>query len=290
MSGESRVDLLNWVNALLDLNYTKVEQLGTGAAYCQILDSIYLDVPMGKVKFDATKEYEYLNNYKVLQSACQRHKISKAIPVDRLIKCKFQDNLEFFQWIRKFWKENKDETEYDPNSRRKYVPPPASTPSSARSSRVSSVTAQSSRRTTPIFSTTTTTSNTLPRSRVSSQNSKPLSNPASRVSSLSNPVNKQLENDLNQTKAQLEEANAELDEYKVALDTLETERNFYFNKLREIEILTETTNDLLKDETQEHPSLKDILIKIQEILYNTEEGFQVPEDIEADINIEEETF
>jgi RP/EB family microtubule-associated protein len=37
----SRSDLLAWLNELLQLNYTKVEQCGTGGAYCQILDSIY---------------------------------------------------------------------------------------------------------------------------------------------------------------------------------------------------------------------------------------------------------
>ena len=25
------------------------------------------------------------------------------IPVERLIKCKFQDNLEFLQWVKKYW-------------------------------------------------------------------------------------------------------------------------------------------------------------------------------------------
>lgn len=40
MSG-SRTELLAWLNELLALNYTKVEQCGTGGAYCQILDSIY---------------------------------------------------------------------------------------------------------------------------------------------------------------------------------------------------------------------------------------------------------
>ena len=39
--GESRSDLLAWVNELLQINYTKIEQCGTGAAYCQILDYIY---------------------------------------------------------------------------------------------------------------------------------------------------------------------------------------------------------------------------------------------------------
>ena len=37
----SRTDLLAWLNELLQINYTKIEQCGTGGAYCQVLDSIY---------------------------------------------------------------------------------------------------------------------------------------------------------------------------------------------------------------------------------------------------------
>ena len=36
-----RTDLLAWLNELLQINYTKIEQCGSGAAYCQVLDSIY---------------------------------------------------------------------------------------------------------------------------------------------------------------------------------------------------------------------------------------------------------
>lgn len=39
--GESRTELIVWLNDLLGLGYTKVEQCGTGAAYAQIIDSIY---------------------------------------------------------------------------------------------------------------------------------------------------------------------------------------------------------------------------------------------------------
>ncbi len=42
--GESRTDLLQWINSLLHLSYTRVEQCGSGAVYCQIIDSIYRDV------------------------------------------------------------------------------------------------------------------------------------------------------------------------------------------------------------------------------------------------------
>ncbi|CAO0797840.1 unnamed protein product [Mucor circinelloides] len=72
--GESRTELLAWLNDLLQTRYTKVEQAGTGAAYCQIFDSIYGDVPVSKVKFEAKLEYEYVGNYKILQNVFKKHK------------------------------------------------------------------------------------------------------------------------------------------------------------------------------------------------------------------------
>jgi len=102
--GESRTELLTWLNDLLQLNYTKIEQCGTGAAYCQIMDSIYPgDVPLRRVNFTTKLEYEYVQNYKILQQTFDKHGVDKAIPVQRLMKCRFQDNLEFLQWMKKFW-------------------------------------------------------------------------------------------------------------------------------------------------------------------------------------------
>ncbi|KAG0209292.1 hypothetical protein BGX28_010395 [Mortierella sp. GBA30] len=132
---ESRGELIAWVNELLQLNYTKVEQLGTGAAYAQIMDSIYgmstrsrreepqalrprSDLPMSRIKFATKHEYEYLGNYKVLQTCFTQRKIDKAIPTDRLMKCKMQDNLEFLQWIKKFWDRNFPGDHYDAQARR----------------------------------------------------------------------------------------------------------------------------------------------------------------------------
>lgn len=62
-----RGELLAWVNEFLSLNVTKVEQCATGAVYCQILDAIYPGtVAMGKVKWNAKHDYEYVENFKVL--------------------------------------------------------------------------------------------------------------------------------------------------------------------------------------------------------------------------------
>lgn len=121
MSG-SRTDLLAWLNELLQINYTKIEQCGSGGAYCQVLDSIYGDIPMTRVKMNAKHEYEYLANYKVMQNVFKAKKIDKPIPVDKLVKCKMQDNLEFLQWMKKFWDSNYGGQGYDAVGRRKGAP------------------------------------------------------------------------------------------------------------------------------------------------------------------------
>ncbi len=38
------------------------------AALCQVYDSIFMDVPMSRVKFNVNTEYAYIQNFKILQS------------------------------------------------------------------------------------------------------------------------------------------------------------------------------------------------------------------------------
>ncbi|XP_046563974.1 microtubule-associated protein RP/EB family member 3-like [Haliotis rubra] len=66
----SRNDILDWVNNSLKVNYTKVEQLGTGAAYCQLMHMMWSHcIPLRKVKFNSKLEHEYINNFKQLQNS-----------------------------------------------------------------------------------------------------------------------------------------------------------------------------------------------------------------------------
>ncbi|KAJ3512441.1 hypothetical protein NMY22_g15332 [Coprinellus aureogranulatus] len=68
------------------------------------------------------------------------------------------------------------------------------------------------------------------------------------------------------------------------LEGLEKERDFYFEKLRDIEILVQEQLDATTEEDRDHETFK----KIQKILYSTEEGFEVPDP--GAIVDEEETF
>lgn len=95
-----KVVLLKWLNEFFEAGYSKVEQTCTGALHCQILDAIYPGkVALGKVNFDAKSEYEYVANYKVLQSVFDAQQITKHVDVSRLVKGKFQgQQLRHARW------------------------------------------------------------------------------------------------------------------------------------------------------------------------------------------------
>ncbi|ORX73506.1 hypothetical protein BCR32DRAFT_261927 [Anaeromyces robustus] len=250
--GESRTELLTWLNDLLQLNYTKIEQCGTGAALCQIMDSIYPgDVPLRRVNFTTNLEYEYVQNYKILQQVFDKHGIEKAIPVQRLMKCRFQDNLEFLQWMKKFWDTYYTGNAYDAVARRnasakKGVKKPLS---SVKPRVVTSRPSTASSRSTP---TTTRTTG----------------------------VKTELEAEYQNTMNELSE---EITGLKATVEALEKERDFYFGKLRDIEVLIQNQIELAPIECQE------FMKEIQTILYSTEDGFEIPDQGEEE-NPEEEMF
>ncbi|KAF5315247.1 hypothetical protein D9619_007508 [Psilocybe cf. subviscida] len=245
----SRTDLLAWLNELLQINYTKVEQCGAGGAYCQILDSIYGDLPMNRVKMNAKHEYEYVANYKVMQNVFKAKKIDKPIPVEKLVKCKMQDNLEFLQWMKRFWDSNYGGQGYDPVARRKgaAVEAPATiAPLSTGGAR-----------TTPLGSGGARAGGRTPISGHRAGSAQP--------------------QEVIQLRAQVKDLSTHL-------EGLEKERDFYFEKLRDIEILAQQQVEVLEAEGKDDKTLREI----QKILYSTEDGFEVPE-AGAPVD-EEETF
>ncbi|XP_051944491.1 microtubule-associated protein RP/EB family member 2 isoform X2 [Hippocampus zosterae] len=222
----SRHDITAWVNDILCLNYTKVEQLSSGAAYCQFMDLLFPGcISLKKVKFQAKLEHEYIHNFKLLQASFKRMKVDKIIPVEKLVKGRFQDNLDFIQWFKKFFDANYDGKEYDPLDARQgqdAIPPPDpgeqifNLPKKSHHA-ASSPTAGASR------SSATTPKTATPTSRPSS---------AKKLPTASTPAKGEKE-----LEAQVTQLTDQVNTLKVALEGVEKERDYYFSKLREVELL-----------------------------------------------------
>eukprot|EP00698_Gefionella_okellyi_P025950 TRINITY_DN972_c0_g1_i2.p1 TRINITY_DN972_c0_g1~~TRINITY_DN972_c0_g1_i2.p1 ORF type:complete len:264 (-),score=77.58 TRINITY_DN972_c0_g1_i2:70-861(-) len=244
----SRGELLAWVNGLLGLNYSKVEQAASAAAYCQIMDAVYTgQVPLSKVNFDAKHEYEFVANYKVLQSIFDKFSIDRHVPVDKLIKAKYQDNLEFLQWMKRFYDTHAGGAAYNAAERRKQAGGKAAK-SSAKIPSVASLAAAAPKAAQAPAPVATA--------------AKPLQPVENRQSAQRVPVatKKFLGGDSDSTEKirELATQNAEL---KLQIDTIEKERDFYFNKLRDVEIACQST--------QEYP---DFVGKIEKILYASDDA------------------
>lgn len=117
----SKNELISWVNELLQIHISKVEHMASGAAYCQIMDIMYPgSIAMNKINWLAQYDHEFVGNYKLLQAAFDKNNIHKHIDVEKLIKAKYQDNLEFFQWFKRFFDLNcGNQGDYNPVDRRR---------------------------------------------------------------------------------------------------------------------------------------------------------------------------
>merc|ERR1712012_1159542 len=88
-----------------------------------------------KIKWEAKLEHEFVGNFKVLQASFKLLHVDKVIPVERLIKGRFQDNFEFVQWFKKFFDANYQGDEYDPIAARSAAGAAPSGPSKAPAAR-----------------------------------------------------------------------------------------------------------------------------------------------------------
>ncbi|KAL4566532.1 hypothetical protein LXL04_030648 [Taraxacum kok-saghyz] len=201
-----RNELLSWINARLQLSLSRIEEVASGAVQCQMLDMTYPGaVPMHKVNFDARTEYDMIQNYKVLQDVFNKLKIDKHIEVNRLVKGRPLDNLEFLQWLKRYcdsvnggiMNEN-----YNPLERRSKISKERNVKASLKNSK-----------------SLQTNNSQNHGSGLNGTKQKPVtlvgSDSSEEIRALSN----------------------EITELKVSVDLLEKERDYYFAKLRDIEIL-----------------------------------------------------
>ena len=241
-------------------------------------------VPMHKVNWSAKQNFEIVANYKVLQDCFTKLHIDKHIEVTRLIGGRYMDNLEFMQWFKRFFEMSvTDLGDYDPKAQRSKGKGAASLkPSTTKSapktgaSRVATkIVQKENKEPAPKTAPAATMRNKSPQI-------------PSKTESVSSLENDRLVAELKASNQQLTQ---NVDNLKGEVAGLEKERDFYFEKLRDVEILLQE----LEDSGQGNETITSIF----KILYATAEGFEaVEEDVmhhshvakDTDIAIEEETY
>jgi len=218
---------------------------------------------MSKVNWGAKTDYEYVSNYKILQGAFQSLNVDKHVDVDKLTRAKYQDNLEFMQWLRKFYEDNcsSDSADYDAVGRRnkgknvRQFPPAQGGPPAP---------SKPARRTPPV---------SAPARTKLKENDPKVASGASHAENVFSPVSSSATKgvssaEINALKESLAESTAEAKvlktgnaDLKIQVDGLERERDFYFGKLREVEVLLQ----------QSPGEDKDLTRNILKILYATED-------------------
>lgn len=263
----SRHDMLSWVNDCLRSQFTKIEELCTGAAYCQYMDMLFPgSVPMKRVKFRTNLEHEYIQNFKILQAAFKKMNVDKIIPIDKLIKGRFQDNFEFLQWFKKFFDANYDGREYDALLARDNLPMGLGS-GAGGAPKGNGVSAVAPPRKMAI-GTTAPRAGIKPMSKVAPTRQM-VQSPPGRIGGGVNVNTSKSSSQNSVTNQQIEELTAQMNDMRINFEGLEKERDFYFSKLRDIEILCQD------DEQSQSPFVQ----KILEILYATEDGFAPPDEI-----------
>ncbi|XP_064543998.1 microtubule-associated protein RP/EB family member 1 isoform X13 [Drosophila montana] len=272
----SRHDMLAWVNDCLQSQFSKIEELCTGAAYCQFMDMLFPNsVPVKRVKFRTNLEHEYIQNFKILQAGFKKMSVDKIIPIDKLIKGRFQDNFEFLQWFKKFFDANYDGRDYDASAVREGAPMgfgsgaakslPGTSSGGVASSYRRVPTAAATR---PAAATTTATKPTVSKVPPRTNNA----TPPNRMTVGTTGAVKKNDSAGAQSNHQIEELSSQVMDMRLNLEGLEKERDFYFSKLRDIEILCQEADEA-------EPA--QLVQKILDILYATEapqDGFAPPDD------------
>jgi RP/EB family microtubule-associated protein len=86
-----RLELLQWLNEFLEDDYSKIEHLADGVAFCQIFDALYPGaVPLHKLNFSTKGEADYMKNLRLLQRILKKCDIDKEVPAEKLAKARFQ--------------------------------------------------------------------------------------------------------------------------------------------------------------------------------------------------------
>ena len=302
----SRSELLDFFNTTLNMNLTKIEQTATGAVACQLADIMFpKSVPMSRVSWEAKTPPEYVSNYKLLQAAFSKNKVQRYVDVDKLIRAKYQDNLEFCQWLKAFYDQVASPLRegYDPVAVRqrgkggKKMPPQfqprggavvrAAAAKKARSAGATAAAARTSTTTGRTATTRTATRAARPTNAAGITSPPARKAGAQKENARTGPANRAAANKGSKDNAEkivadatLLKKNKELTARNAELETtmlqMENERDFYFEKLRGIEVMLQAYEDQSEEERGVTGGSNRVISKIFKVLYaGAEDGIVV---------------
>ncbi|XP_059623938.1 microtubule-associated protein RP/EB family member 1C-like [Cornus florida] len=251
-----RSEILAWINSTLQLNLSKVEEACSGAVHCQLMDAIHPGiVSMHKVNFEAKNEYEMIQNYKVLQDVFNKLKITKHIEVNKLVKGRALDNLEFMQWMKRYYDSVSGGAlhSYNPLERREACKGGKDVARKSASSQSSTKSSTAVHKTQSSHNARKNDASSVNTTNQSAKASKPSSGGA--------------------------EYEQQITELKLSVDSLEKERDFYFAKLRDVEILCQ------------YPEIESLPVveAIKRILYATDDNASAVAEAQAMISQQRKT-
>lgn len=95
--------ILDWI-ATYFTKIEKIEDASSGYLYCEIIEKCHPGSINMKKLSNSVKLYNHIeNNYKQLQIAFDKNDIRKKFDMNKLMKGKFQDNLEFIQFLKGYY-------------------------------------------------------------------------------------------------------------------------------------------------------------------------------------------
>lgn len=282
-----RKEILDWINRTLCLNLSKIEETAFGGVAIQLVDIMYPgQVPIHKVNWSAKQSFEFVGNYKILQGTFSKLKIERYVDVDKLIKGKYQDNLEFMQWMKRFFEMSVSEVSPDYNPMAQRLRGKGGAAYNSKFGAPGGAVATSSARA-PAAGTTKsrrpTSHGTAQKENTTNPNPAAASSRPSSSAAVKKVRENSAESEANKTEMvalQLETKTQarQITDLKQEMDGLEKERDFYFDKLRDIEMMLQDKED--NGEGNEMTS------SIFKILYATTEGFEQTPEGDADAAIQ----
>lgn len=98
----SKNELITWLKEAFDIQIFELDELSTGAIYCEMINQISPgSIPSHKINYSGKLPHECFTNFKLLQQAFTKNRIAKTIPVERLLKG--FDHVEMLQWLKNYF-------------------------------------------------------------------------------------------------------------------------------------------------------------------------------------------